>query len=109
MQGQSDDGAGSFLGAKDCNFAISHSLKGSDSAILDTRALVRLRLGDYDKSIDDYGAALKVNPQDAGALYGRGVARIKKKKVAEGEADIAHAEKTAPKIPERFNALGIPR
>jgi tetratricopeptide (TPR) repeat protein/predicted aspartyl protease len=95
------------LALKDCNFAVSHSLKGSNSEILDTRAFVRLRLGDYDKSIDDYNAALKVNPQNAGALYGRGIARIKKMKIAEGEVDIANAEKIAPKIAERFKALGI--
>jgi tetratricopeptide (TPR) repeat protein/predicted aspartyl protease len=95
------------LALKDCNFAVGHSLKGSNSEFLDTRALVRLRLGDYDKSIDDYDAALKVNPQNAGALYGRGIAKIKKKKIAEGEVDIANAEKIAPKIAERFKALGI--
>jgi tetratricopeptide (TPR) repeat protein/predicted aspartyl protease len=95
------------LALKDCNFAVSHSLKGSNSEMLDTRALVRLRLGDYDKSIEDYDAALKVNPKYAGALYGRGIAKIKKKKISEGEADIANAEKIAPKIAERFKAIGI--
>jgi tetratricopeptide (TPR) repeat protein/predicted aspartyl protease len=95
------------LALKDCNFAVSHGLKGSNAGILETRALVRLRLGDYDKAIDDYAAALKINPQSAAALYGRGIAKIRKKKNAEGEADIAAAEKIAPKISEQFKALGI--
>lgn len=95
------------LALKDCNAAVRRSAKGSNAGILDIRALVRLRLGDYDKSIDDYDAALKIEPQNAGALYGRGVAKIKKKKIVEGEADIANAEKIAPKIAERFKALGI--
>jgi tetratricopeptide (TPR) repeat protein/predicted aspartyl protease len=95
------------LALKDCNAAVSRSTKGSNAGILDTRALLGLRLGDYDKSINDYDAALKIEPQNAGALYGRGIAKIKKKKIDAGEADIAKAEKIAPKVAERFKALGI--
>jgi tetratricopeptide (TPR) repeat protein/predicted aspartyl protease len=95
------------LALKDCNRAVSRSIKGSNAGILDTRGFVRLRLGDNDKAIDDYDAALKIEPQNAGALYGRGLAKFKKKKIGEGEADIANAEKLAPKIAERFKALGI--
>jgi tetratricopeptide (TPR) repeat protein/predicted aspartyl protease len=95
------------LALKDCNRAVSRSTKGSNAGILDTRGLVRLRLGDNDKAIDDYDAALKSNPQAAQAFYGRGIAKIRKKKIAEGEADIAKAEKIAPKIAEQFKALGI--
>ena len=95
------------LALKDCNGAVSRSAKGSNAGILDTRGFVRLRLGDNDKAIDDYDAALKLNPQSAGALYGRGIAKIRKKKNAEGEADITNAEKIAPKIAEQFKALGM--
>jgi tetratricopeptide (TPR) repeat protein len=95
------------MALKDCNFAVSHSLKGSNSEMLDTRGFARLRLGDYDKSIDDYDAALKIKPQLASALYGRGIAKIKKKNVADGEADIASAEKISPKIADRLKAMGI--
>jgi tetratricopeptide (TPR) repeat protein/predicted aspartyl protease len=100
---------GQDLGAalKDCNGAVSRSPKGSNAVILATRAFVRLRLGDYDKSIGDYDAALKMNPQMARAFYGRGVAKIRKKQITEGEADIANAEKIAPKIAEQFEALGL--
>jgi len=100
---------GQDLGAalKDCNGAVSRSAKGSNAEILATRAFVRLRLGDYDKSIGDYDAALKMNPQMPMALYGRGVAKIKKNRVADGEADIANAEKSAPKIAEQFKTIGI--
>jgi tetratricopeptide (TPR) repeat protein/predicted aspartyl protease len=94
---------------KDCNGAVSRSPKGSNAPILATRAFVRLRLGDYDKSISDYDAALKINPQLARALYGRGVAKIRKKQITEGEADIANAEKIAPKIAEQFETLGLRR
>src|ERR1700722_2168341 len=92
---------------KDCNGAVSRSPKGSNAPILATRAFVRLRLGDYDKSIGDYDAALKINSQMPMALYGRGVAKIRKKQITEGEADIVNAERIAPKIAEQFEALGL--
>jgi tetratricopeptide (TPR) repeat protein len=100
---------GQDLGAalKDCNGAVSRSPKGSNAVILATRAFVRLRLGDYDKSVGDYDAALKINPQMPMALYGRGVAKIRKKQITEGEADIVNAEKIAPKIAEQFKTIGI--
>jgi tetratricopeptide (TPR) repeat protein/predicted aspartyl protease len=95
------------LALKDCNFAVSHSLKGSNSEMFDTRALVRMRLGDYDKAIDDYDAALKVTPQNAGALYGRGIAKLKKNKTTEGEADIAEALKAAPNVADAYKRAGL--
>jgi tetratricopeptide (TPR) repeat protein/predicted aspartyl protease len=97
------------MALKDCNGAVSRSVKGSNAPSLATRAFVRLRLGDYDKSIGDYDAALKINPQMPAALYGRGLAKIKRNKITEGEADIANARKIAPKIAEQFEALGITR
>jgi tetratricopeptide (TPR) repeat protein/predicted aspartyl protease len=102
---------GQDLGAalKDCNGAVSRSTKGSNAPMLATRAFVRLRLGDYDKSIGDYDAALQINPQMPMALYGRGLAKIKRNKIAEGEADLANAEKLAPRVAQQFEALGIKR
>jgi tetratricopeptide (TPR) repeat protein/predicted aspartyl protease len=95
------------LALKDCNFAVSHSLKGSNPEMFDTRALVHLRLGEFGKSIDDYDVAIKMNPQFANALYGRGIAKIKRKNIADGEADFATAEKITPKIADEFKAIGI--
>jgi tetratricopeptide (TPR) repeat protein/predicted aspartyl protease len=92
---------------KDCNHAVSSSFKGSNPEIMDTRGLVRLRLGDYDRAIEDYDAALKMNPQMPAALYGRGIAKIRKKRMAEGDADRTKAERITPKIAEEFAALGI--
>jgi tetratricopeptide (TPR) repeat protein len=92
---------------KDCNFAVSHSLKGSNSEMLDTRGLVRLRMGDYDKAIDDYDAALKIAPQNAGARYGRGIAKLKKNKTTEGEADIAEAVKIAAGVADAYKSAGL--
>jgi tetratricopeptide (TPR) repeat protein/predicted aspartyl protease len=100
---------GQDLGAalKDCNVAVSRSTKGSNAPMLATRAFVRLRLGDYDKAIGDYDAALKINPQMAMALYGRGLAKIKKNKIAEGEADLTEAIKIAPGIADAYKRAGL--
>ena len=93
----------------DCNRAFSLSAKASPSsaAVLDSRGLVRLRMGDYDKAIADYDESLKIAPKRAWPLYGRGVAKMRKKKTEEGEADIAAAAKVWPKIADEFNRRGI--
>jgi tetratricopeptide (TPR) repeat protein/predicted aspartyl protease len=92
-----------------CNDAFKLVPKASpfSATVLNVRGLVRLRLGDYDKSIADFDASLKLSPRSASALYGRGLAKIRNKKTAEGEADIADAVKIAPNIEEQFKKRGI--
>ena len=63
---------------KDCNAAISRSGKLQNPDFLDNLALVRFRLGDYDKSIGEYDAAVKIRPKNAWTLYGRGLAKLKR-------------------------------
>jgi tetratricopeptide (TPR) repeat protein/predicted aspartyl protease len=106
LQGQELD-----LALSDCNAAFKGSVKSSplNAAILDSRGLVRLRLGDYDKSIADYDASLQILPKDAWALYGRGIGQLRKKKTREGEADIADAMKLWPKVADEFARRGISR
>ena len=62
-----------------------------------------MRLGDFAKSIADFDAGLKLAPKIAGALYGRGLAKLKKGDAAAGEADIA-----AAKAIQTDNADGMP-
>jgi tetratricopeptide (TPR) repeat protein/predicted aspartyl protease len=92
---------------KDCNEAVSRSDKHNNAAVLDNRALVRFRLGDYDKSIGDYDAALKLQPRSAWTLYGRGLAKLKKNQRSEGEADIAQAVNIAPGVVDGYKRLDI--
>jgi tetratricopeptide (TPR) repeat protein/predicted aspartyl protease len=93
----------------DCNDALKLSAKASPLSmrVLDSRGLVRLRLGDYDRSIADYDDSLKLAPKNAWSLYGRGVAKMRKHKVPEGEADIAAASAIWPEIGEEFTRRGI--
>jgi tetratricopeptide (TPR) repeat protein len=64
-------------------------------------------LGDYDKAISDYDAALKAEPNKAWTYYGRGLAKLKKNQRAQGEADIAEAVKIAPRVADEYQRLGL--
>jgi tetratricopeptide (TPR) repeat protein/predicted aspartyl protease len=92
---------------KDCNDAVSHSEGKNNAAMLDNRALVRLRLGDYNKAISDYDASLKMEPNRAWTLYGRGLAKLKKGEGAAGEGDMAEAIKVGSNVAEAYKQIGL--
>jgi tetratricopeptide (TPR) repeat protein/predicted aspartyl protease len=92
----------------DCNGALGRTDKSSIFAgrILDSRGLVRLRLGDYGKAIADFDNSLKLNPKSAWSLYGRGVAKTLQKN-ATGEADMTAATALWAPIGDEFKRRGI--
>ncbi len=94
---------------KDCNEALRHAGKSSpfyaDAAY--SRGLVWLRLGNYEKSIADFDASLKITPHSAWSLYGRGIDKMRAKKTSEGEADIAQAKAISADIADSFGRYGI--
>ena len=92
---------------KDCNAAVSRSGKLQNPDFFDNLGLVRFRLGDYDKSIGSYDAALKLRPKNAWTLYGRGLAKLKKNDRSGGEADIAEAVALAPGVAEAYKKMGL--
>lgn len=89
----------------DCNAALK--LRPNAAAFLDSRGLVYLRLGNYDKAIKDYDAALKINPKGVWSLYGRGLARLRSGQPATGQADLAAAAALQPKIATRASKFGL--
>ena len=93
----------------DCNKALKHAAKASPfyAEAANSRGLVFLRLGDYEKSIADYDASLKIKPRDAWALYARGLDEMRAKKISEGQADMAQATTISPKIGETFSDYGL--
>ncbi len=93
----------------DCNAALKRGTKSSlfDARVQGSRGLVRLRMGDYDKSMTDYDGSLQVLPKNAWSLYGRGIDELRKKKTPQGEADLAAAVKIWPKIAGEFDRRGI--
>jgi tetratricopeptide (TPR) repeat protein/predicted aspartyl protease len=97
------------LALKDCNAALKHADKSSAfyARVVNSRALVLMRMGEYDKSMSDYDASLKINPKDAWSWYGRGIDKRRKQKTSEGDADIAQATAIWPNIAGEFNRYGI--
>jgi tetratricopeptide (TPR) repeat protein len=90
---------------KDCNSALS--AMPHTPAFLDSRGLVRLRMGDYVHAIADYNEALAANGKIAWSLYGRGIARVRLGQKEAGEADIAQAKALEDDLPDRARKLGI--
>jgi tetratricopeptide (TPR) repeat protein/predicted aspartyl protease len=97
------------LALKDCNAAERGVRKSTPefAQILDSRALVLLRMGDYDKSIADYNASLKIDPKNPWGWYGRGIDELRKHKAFEGQADLARAEALWPQVADEFTRRGI--
>ena len=93
----------------DCNKALK--LTGPSSTltrhVLASRGLVLLRTGEYEKSIADYTASLKLEFKNAAALYGRGVDKMRMGKAEEGQADITEATWQWPRIADQFTERGI--
>jgi tetratricopeptide (TPR) repeat protein/predicted aspartyl protease len=102
-------GADLPLALKDCNAALRRADKSSPfyARVSDSRGLVFLRMGDYDKSIADYDASLKINANNAWSLCGRGMDKLHKQKTSDGDADIAQATAVWPRVVEEFKRRGI--
>jgi tetratricopeptide (TPR) repeat protein/predicted aspartyl protease len=96
-------------GMKDCSKALSRGDKKSSDygQLYADRGLVYLRQGNYDKAIADFNDALKLQPNVARALYGRGVAESRKNLATQSAADIAAAQGLAPQLPEHYQRYGI--
>ena len=77
------------------------------SAVMENRGLVLLRLGRVDEAIKQYDAAIRAQPKAAWALYGRGLAELKKGEKAEGDADIRAATAIAPNLPQEAKRYGL--
>jgi tetratricopeptide (TPR) repeat protein len=94
----------------DCNGAISRADKKDPEGyarLLASRGFVYLRKGEFDKAVADFDTSLKFNSKNASSLYGRGIAKIRKMKTADGQADIAAANVLRPKTAEYFERHGI--
>jgi tetratricopeptide (TPR) repeat protein len=89
----------------DCDAALGWEPDRPEA--LDSRGLVKLRLGDLPGAIADYDAALTQDANVATSLFGRGVARRKSGDKAGGDADFDAARTLDPEIDKRFAAFGV--
>ena len=88
----------------DCTTSLT--LHAVDAVTLASRALAYLRLKQTDQAIADYDAALKLTPQSAVSLFGRGVAK-RMKGDASAAADMAAAKAIDAGIAEQFEEYGV--
>ena len=66
-----------------------------------------MKMGQFDTAIDDYNSALRFEPKLASALYGRGLARLKKGDKVGSDADISAAKSIQAKIGDDFTRYGV--
>lgn len=79
----------------------------NDEQALDSRGFVELKFGRFDAAIDDFDAALRVNPSIYQSLYCRGIAKMHKGDMAGGDSDIKQAKALRFGVEEEFKAYGI--
>ena len=89
----------------DCDTALK--LMPINLDVRDTRGFIYLKLGDPALALNEYNAALDIDPNRALSLYGRGLAKIKKGDVAGGEADQRAAETINPEVAQQFSMYGL--
>lgn len=89
----------------DCNAALRAMPR--DASILDSRALIRVRRGEWKQALADYDAALAINPRSAWSLYMRGLVEAKSGQDAQAKADRAAAIAIDPKAGDRAKKYGI--
>lgn len=90
----------------DCNQALSRLPSSADAMALSNRALVNLRLGQLDRAIADATASIRLR-QAGSAVYLRGLAELRKGMTANGQADIAAAQKLQPAIARHYATMGL--
>jgi len=91
----------------DCNKA--NGLSPKIPQIFGYRGLVYLKLGQFDKALADYDAALALtkDPNHADWLYSRGVSKLRKGDATGGNADIESAKTIKADIAEEYAKYGI--
>jgi tetratricopeptide (TPR) repeat protein len=89
----------------DCDAALK--LRPKDSAYLDSRGLVWLQKGQYDKALADYDASVAAIPGQTSAIYGRGLAKMMLKQPG-WEADIAAARQRYAEVDADYAGYKLP-
>lgn len=89
----------------DCNTATR--LRPGYPPYLDSRALVKLRMGRLDAALSDYDAAVKAEPRNAWSLYTRAVAEKRAGRTDAAEADRKAALAISPGVATRAAKFGL--
>ncbi len=89
----------------DCNRALA--LAPGTPGPLNSRGLVKLRLGRLREAIADYDASLAARPAQPSARFARGLAKLGLRQAGAGITDIDEARRTDPQIDELYIGMGI--
>jgi hypothetical protein len=89
----------------DCNSALNLHPGYGDA--FDSRGLIYPKLCRNAEALTDYDSAVKANPQQASALFGRGIAKLRTGDRIGGENDIVTAKGIVATIAEEFRGYGI--
>jgi tetratricopeptide (TPR) repeat protein len=89
----------------DCDAVLGWEPERAEA--LDSRGLVKLRLGDLLGAIADYDAALLQDPEAAGSLFGRGLAKRQSGDNTGGDADLDKARALDSVIDKQFASYGL--
>ncbi len=89
----------------DCNRALA--LSADVPVVLNSRGLVRLRMGQYKGAIADYDRSLAARAVRPSASFGRGLALLRLGRKDAALADIASARKFDPDIDDLFVTMGV--
>lgn len=92
-------------GLRACDRALS--LNPNDPNSFDGRGFINIRLGRFADAIANYDEALKREARLPGALYLRGIAKLRLGDAAGAKRDIGAAEAFEPEIAARFAGYGI--
>lgn len=97
------------LALKDCKAALQAAAKGSIEygETSDSLGFLYLRMGEYEKSIAAYNDAVSVAAINALSMYGRGIAKLRLHRTAEGEADITQAKARRPHVADEYKQWGV--
>jgi tetratricopeptide (TPR) repeat protein len=89
----------------DCKEAVRRD--GRDTQVLDATGFVQFRLGHLKDAAADYDAAIARNSRLAGALFMRGIIKLREGDAPGGNADIVAAKDIEPAIADRFAEYGV--
>jgi tetratricopeptide (TPR) repeat protein len=88
----------------DCTQSLH--LRAADPVTLRSRALAFLKLGQPDRAITDYDASLSLEPKNASALFGRGVAKQMQHN-GSGTSDMQAAATLNAGVAKEFEKYGV--
>jgi len=92
-------------GLDDCNRSLER--KPRVAVTLDSRGLIRFKLGRFQEALADYDAAVGRDSRFASSRFARGVVKLKLGDVAGGNTDIADAEGRDAAVAQELAGLGI--